>query len=833
MRYKLAPFAPKLVVAATTIVLAILLVLSVLLGRDVLRQMHGLSTATSDNVQWNMSQSEVEHLQLQAAVARALLGGHLEPVRRQFDIFYGRVTTFHESSLFADIRASSDGSATLARIQARLTKFEPLIDGPDQALRDGLPEFSAELVVNGHDVRTMTLLGLVANTQGADNKRESMANTIERLGWAVVSLFLALAFTALMIGKLYRHGQILTAASKATAARMQAMVTSSLDAILVADTKGRIMAFNGAAESIFGYSREEALGRRMVDLIVPKHLQSGHLDDLARFLATGKAKFLEQGRIRLEGQRKSGEVFPVELSITLSHSGEDTVFVSYLRDISDHIAAEAELTRARDDALAGERAKANLLTVMSHEMRTPLSGVLGSMELMEATEMTPEQIGYVHAMRVSGELLLHHVNKVLELSQLEAGAAPEPPCRFNLKELVLGLVDSQQATARARGNTLELRCRLNGQANVLGRPLQIQQALLNLIGNALKFTKDGTVLVEIERQGTSDKIQFLISDTGTGIATVDLERIFEDFVTLDASYGRISEGTGLGLAITRRIVDALGGVIEADSILGEGSLFRVILPLPAANLRRKEIPKKMDKAKVPKHLLVVEDNDINRVLMTKTLQRLGHQVTAAAGGAEAVTATAKGQFDLILMDISMPEVDGTEACRRIRAHKLAEGVDIVALTAHVAADDHERILQAGFAEVATKPISRSDLSDLITRRTSVSFSPVPKPENSDIHQFIDALGPEKALGFLNVYCQDMDRFIEELERSLSMTIAYRQEAHRLAGSAAVLGLDMLRKGLLAIEEADIGTRPPVSSLTETWADAQLVVAPFLTSSSPQ
>ena len=717
VRDKLAPITPKLVIFATIIVVAILLLLSVLLGQDVLRQMRGLSKATSDNLQWNVSQSEVEHLHLQAAVTKAVLGGPLEPVRLQFDIFYNRMSTIEKSPLYSKLRDNGDGAVTLVRIQDRLNDFVPIIDGPDEVLRSSLSAIEAEMAINAQDVRMMTLAGLAVNTQEADSKREGMAATLQRLGWVVVALFSALALTAVMIGRLYHRSRVLSAASDAAAARMQAMVTSSLDAILLVDVKGRIIAFNGAAETIFGFSKDEAIGKKMVDLIVPDHLRKGYLDAMTRYRSTGDTDAVERGRVRLEAKRKSGEIFPVELSVTLSRSGEDTVFVSYLRDISDRITAEVELTRARDDALAGERAKANLLTVMSHEMRTPLSGVLGSMELMEATPLTPEQTGYLHAMRVSGEILLHHVNEVLQLSQLEAGMATEQPHSFDLKELMLGLVDSQQATARAAGNVLELRCHMKGQPNVNGRPRQIQQALLNLIGNALKFTKNGNVYVDLEREGTSDRVQILITDTGAGIAAADLERIFEDFVTLDASYGRTREGTGLGLAITRRILDTLGGTIEAQSELGQGSVFRVSLPLPVAQADLEKETPPVAESNVPKRVLVVEDNDINRVLMKKTLQRLGHQVTTAEGGAEAVAAAAEGQFDLILMDISMPRVDGTEACRRIRAQNLAEGVDIVALTAHVAADDHARILDTGFAEVATKPISRSELADLISRHT--------------------------------------------------------------------------------------------------------------------
>ncbi|KAE9631421.1 ATP-binding protein [Parasedimentitalea maritima] len=395
---------------------------------------------------------------------------------------------------------------------------------------------------------------------------------------------------------------------------------------------------------------------------------------------------------------------------------------SQITEISAVAAAVEDFRQARDDALSAEKAKANLLTVMSHEMRTPLTGVLGSMELLGITETTSEQDGYLDAMRVSGELLLHHVNEVLELSGLEASVALRKPRSFDLYELVHGLIGSQQATAKSQGNMLELQCDLGRTPFVIGRPNQIQKALLNLVGNALKFTTNGVVSVQIERQTDGNQVEFLVSDTGTGIVPEDLERIFDDFVTLDTSYSRTEQGTGLGLAITRGIVEVLGGHIEAKSEPGKGSQFRMLLPLPQSETKQQETP--ADESKIPssRHLLVVEDNDINRVLLAKTLQQMGHQVTVAAGGAEAVETAREGRYDMVLMDISMPEVDGIEAYRRIRAQKLLNGVGVVALTAHVSESDQNRILKAGFSEVATKPISRKELEKLVSRHTNVEIA---------------------------------------------------------------------------------------------------------------
>ena len=818
VREKLAPFASKPAIVFASVVLVVLLVSSVFLGREVLRQLHDLSVATTDNVQWNLSQGEVEHLRLQAAVHQAEDGGSLEPIRRTFNIFYSRVVILHESPLFEVVRTSGEGELTLARIQGRLDALIPLIDGPDQALRSALGDVVAKLEENVRDVRGLTLLGVAVHSQQADAKRQGMVDTLRLLGWVALALLAALILTGLMLGRQYHNGQMLTAASNASAARMKAMVTSSLDAILVLDTKGTIISFNGAAETVFGYSKDEALGQSMVDLIVPDHLRSQHLKAFERYLKTGKATFLDQGRLQLEAKRKSGEVFPVELSVALSHSGEDIVFVSFLRDISDRIEAEAQLTRARDEALAGARAKENLLTVISHEMRTPLSGVLGSLELLDASGVTTEQHSYLHAMRVSGELLLHHVNEVLELSKLEAGAVSEQSRSFDLEDLMRGLIDSQKAHAQINGNTIELYCELDGEVNVLGRPHQVQQIILNLIGNALKFTNNGLVTVQVKRLMSGPEVEFLVSDTGEGIAVGDLERIFEDFVTLDPSYGRTSEGTGLGLAIMRRIVDSLGGKIEAESERGKGSQFRVSLPLPVAKMDQKNISNQLAETASAKRILVAEDNDINRLLLAKMLERLGHQVVAAEGGAEVVQAAAEGQFDLILMDISMPEVDGIEASRRIREQKLAEGVEIVALTAHAAADDHARILGTGFAEVVTKPISRFELGKLVTRHAGASL---PRDaDKSDIHQFTEALGAERALGFLGTFCADVNSFLNELKMVSSATNKQRDEAHRLAGSAAILGLGALRRSLLEIEESEEGTPLSVAPLMKAWAEAE-------------
>ncbi|MCD9146724.1 hybrid sensor histidine kinase/response regulator [Pseudophaeobacter flagellatus] len=820
------PRTTKVLFFLSLLILPLLAVQAVRMGLEVVHRLDGLSTAATDNMQWVLSQAEVEHLKLQSETLLVEEPADLANVRRQFDLYYSRINTFVEGPLFADMRDSDRGGKVLRRLQARRATLVELIDVPDAQLMQNRAEILAQLEDNGDEVRELALLGVSMQVKGAEGKRLNLFALLSRMAFVVVALVAALAITALLLGGMYRRGRDLARERSKALSRMEAMISSSLDAILVVDREGTILAFNGAAETIFGYSRDEAIGASMERLIIPPHLRAAHRVGMDRYWQTSEPRLVGNGRVQLEGLRKSGEVFPVEVSLSVSRSQADLVVVSYIRDISDRIAAEEALRRARDDALAGEQAKANLLTVMSHEMRTPLTGILGAVDLLHLTDPDEEQLRYLNAMQVSGELLLNHVNDILQLSSLEAGVASEEASAFDLRQILDGLIESQKAAASNRGNQLTLNYHIKDGDYVVGRMRALQQALLNLIGNAIKFTNDGRITVEVEHSASPGQIAFHVSDTGAGIAEQDQKRIFEDFITLDASFGRGSEGTGLGLAITRRIVDSLGGTITCESELGEGSLFTLTLPL---TLEAKQTPEHAQDRPALEHsarILVVEDNDINRELLQKMLQNQGHQVTAAAGGAQAVESCRIQQFDLVLMDISMPEVDGIEAIHRIRAGQLAEGVEIVALTAHTGPEDHARILAAGFAEVATKPISGPDLAALVVRRAKgapalITSAPQatnadPASGQSDITEFFETLGPERALGFLQSFIAEVAQFITEIQAGTELQPAQRKEAHRLAGSAAVLGLAELRSALSDIEMLPTDAPLACAALASNW-----------------
>ncbi|KUP92684.1 aerobic respiration control sensor protein ArcB [Tritonibacter horizontis] len=821
-------------------VLILLAVQSVRLGKDVQQRIEAFSAAATDNLQWTLSQAEVDYLKYQRMVSIAEDHDDLAALRRQFDIYYSRIATYRESSLYADMRATSEGGTTLDRLWAGVQAQVPLIDAPDDVLLARLPDLQQLVAEDGEAVRELALIGVVLQAETAGVERVVLHKLFLQLALVVVSLMVALALTALLILSLFRRGQRLASQQAQDAARTEAMVTSSLDAILVADEQGRITAFNGAAERIFAYSAQEVIGMSFEDLVAIDAAQIAKGDTPDGF---GKG----DGRVQLTATRKTGERLPVEVSLTVCRSGNEPVLVSYVRDISSRLRDEEELRRARDDALSGVKAKDKLLTVMSHEMRTPLTGILGSLDILEDLDPSAEQQKFLQAMRVSGELLLHHVNDVLELSRLQSGAETETVAVFDLKSLVQGVVDSQQATATKNNNELSVFCNLGPLDGVHGRARSLQQVLLNLVGNALKFTQDGAVSVDVVR-GAGDMVEFCVADTGKGIAADDLERIFDDFIMLDPSYTRGSEGTGLGLAISQRLVRMMDGEISCESEPGEGSLFTFTLPLPPTALDQTSVTTQRPVTDVGQRLLVIEDNDINRLLLDRMLSDLGHQVVTASGGAAGVEQARAGTFDLILTDISMPEVDGMEVLRQLRREHLAEGIDVVALTAHASADDHARILDVGFAEVLTKPIDRDALGDLVRRRcaapgplgvssqvgaSSQVGEPRPSGSNgpsaqgqSDLEEFVSALGPEKAHHFLSVFRQDLRSLNDTLLQSAELTVDHRQEAHRLAGSAAVLGLADLRASMLEIEQANTNAIPALDRLCQACARADTMLARY-------
>ncbi len=385
-----------------------------------------------------------------------------------------------------------------------------------------------------------------------------------------------------------------------------------------------------------------------------------------------------------------------------------------------------ELAAANQEALAANVAKSEFLTNMSHEIRTPLNGILGLTGVVLESDLTGDQRELLTDVHTSGEMLLRIVNEVLDFSKIEAGRLELESTTYSLAELVDSVVKPQQVDAARRGNTLTATVGADVPAWVRGDDHRLGQVLTNLVGNALKFTENGRVDVTIaleERRADVPTLSIRVSDTGIGIPREAQSTIFEAFRQADGSTTRKFGGTGLGLAITSRLVGLMGGRISLVSAPGQGSTFCVLLPLAegtaprAAASRTTAAP--ADGAELPAvRVLLAEDNPVNAKLATRLLAKLDVEVTWAGNGRLAVDAWQGGDFDIVLMDVQMPEMDGFEATAAIRAAEAADGrrrTPIIALTAHALDGYREKCLQGGMDDYLTKPLKAAELAAAVAR----------------------------------------------------------------------------------------------------------------------
>ncbi|WP_180995944.1 hybrid sensor histidine kinase/response regulator [Tabrizicola aquatica] len=784
------------------------------LADTVRSEVDALAVANSDTTQWSLVQTEVEVLALQVAVQDALhmaAAPDLQEIRRRFDILYSRIRLIGESQQFAGLRQDPQAVATFSDLEEFIQRQTPVIDGPDDQLIASLPAMAQDLSALRVSVRDYSLLGVRFYADDSDGKREGVARTLAQIGYFTLALVAALLFGIGILMAMFRRSIRSERLAAESRKRLEEIIATSLDGIIVTDADGKVLEYNGAAERVFGYTRSEAIGHDMATLVIPDHLRDAHTAGMKRYRSTGERRVVGKGLVRLEARRKDGAVFPVELSLSAATFGRREIFVSFLRDISERVAGEQELILTRDRAVAGERAKAELLAVMSHEMRTPLNGILGTIELLEMSRLTARQERYVAAMKTSAGLLLHHVNGVLGMSRAESGQLDLKPDAVDPAALIQELVESQRHAIEANGNGIHADVQ-SAPARIWADPLRLRQVILNLVGNANKFTRSGEIRVECDGTADGQAVEFRVIDTGIGIREEDLERVFEEFRTLDTSYSRKAEGTGLGLAIARRLVRAMGGDIGVDSEPGEGSLFWVRLPIGAPDtLREADRRAALDDASTtaaseetaPLQILLVEDNRINRLVARDMLESLGHQVFEAHDGREGVHIAGLQAFDVILMDISMPELDGVTATGLIRASQGPNrATPVIALTAHALPEDAERFHAAGITETLTKPLSVASLRKTLS---GVGQGPDqdPTPRMAGVLAELSAqLGREKAQDLLRTFCREGDDLMQRIAAAswATETPAARADAvHRLAGSAAVFGASALQSALQALE----------------------------------
>lgn len=473
----------------------------------------------------------------------------------------------------------------------------------------------------------------------------------------------------------------------------------------------------------------------------------------------------------------------------------------------------ANLARARDKAVSAAAAKSSFLATMSHEMRTPLNAFIGMNELLLATDLDRVQRDYAERAAASGALLLDLITDILDFSKIEARAIDLAPTAFNLKQLVSSTVTILSFAAESKGVRITYEYDPALPSHVVGDSQRLRQVLVNLLGNAVKFTSAGEVKVRVARGTFENAVRFDVIDTGIGIPAEALDRIFEPFTQADASTTRTHGGTGLGLTICTALIGMMGGRIQVISEVGAGSTFWFEIALPATQPAPQTAwPITAASAQEDAHpdasgsgvlrVLVAEDNSTLRLLSAQVLSKLGHHTTVVANGKQALEAVHRESFDVVLMDVHMPEMDGLEASRRIRA--AGDGISqprIIAITAGVTTQDRDDCLAAGMDGFVTKPFTPRDLRAAFDSLETDGPAPASAAPATNDLSALDDLGAKNKADVLRTFLVSSAEDVQQLSDAVSRRDGARAVAvsHRLRGASLAIGAHRLAEACSRLE----------------------------------
>ena len=510
-------------------------------------------------------------------------------------------------------------------------------------------------------------------------------------------------------------------------ARARMVLDSASDAFIGMDSEGRIVAWNAQAESTFGWIRDDVIGKRLADTIIPHGFRAAHNRGLQHFHETGEAPIVNR-RLELRGLHRAGHEFPIEITVTSPvRAGRGYFFGAFIRDISDRLRHEDELRSAKEAAEAATRAKSEFLANMSHELRTPLNGVIGYAQLLQRDRtLSPAQRDALDAISTCGAHLLDLINDVLDLSKIEAERMEidATPCDLRQVAIDLRYVIDERAQRKGLLFVVDIADDVPSRVVLDGRHLR--QVLLNLLGNAVKFTPQGEVRLQV-RGGS--KLAFDVIDTGIGIEAENLTAVFQAFRQTRA--GSEAGGTGLGLTISHRLVRSMGGELRVESTPGQGSRFTFELPLvvaddaPALVTSEAGAEALSSDARLASNghltVLVADDSSVNRRILASLLESAGVRVITAAGGAEAIELARAHRPDAILMDLRMSDVSGFEATRRLIADEATTAIPVIAVSASAWAEVRQQARDAGCVDFVAKPVKADVLFAKLQRFTGARF----------------------------------------------------------------------------------------------------------------
>lgn len=809
------------------------LLLVVGLGIRLSGQVSELRTAPRDNTQYTLFQTNAEFMAMKIAWLEA--GGRAGPsadaFSKRFDVFYSRVNLLQSSRLTARLRQDKVIAQQLDHLRDFLQRSAAIIDAGGHRTPAGWRELGTAIEASQPQMQELVQRSLQKFALASDEERAEFEHLLLSLA-ALVTLMGAMIATALI--NVQRKANVLRKQSVdlvESQQQLKATVASALDAVIIADKDGLIIDWNDEAINCFGYSRDHAVGRTMSELIVPENMRLAHEAGMKRYLQTGEAKVIGN-RIEINALNADGKEFPIELAVGSARTSNGPIFIAFARDISDRKAKQEELRAAAERAQAGEKSKAAFLAVMSHEMRTPLNGILGTLELMCDTPLDPRQRKLVETANASGELLLDLINNVLNLSKADAGKVELQPEQFDLRQMLDQLREMLLPSLNENRNRLSICVDQRIPANIEADPGRLRGAIINLLSNANKFTLSGSIsldcqLEKLESDAGRAMLRLSISDTGIGIPKDRIAELFQEFNQIDHSFRRRQGGTGLGLAITRRSVEAMGGEVGVSSTLGHGSTFWLQVPIRLSNapaLNNEKAAEGLAKCQpaevaAPRRILLAEDNFTNAMVASDMLESEGHSVVHVKNGWEAVVAAREGGFDLVLMDISMPEMDGIEATMMIREHELVNdlpAVRIIALTANAMPEEVERFRKAGMDHCLTKPIRRQKLVEAIrtlhditarqTNRTEANMTDQPEKVPVIDHAVLDELeaatNPALVKRVLDKYLEEAASRLRDARAAAQAgdLVALQKMAHALSGSSSTVGASRLQLLVATIEK---------------------------------
>ncbi len=506
----------------------------------------------------------------------------------------------------------------------------------------------------------------------------------------------------------------------------KAILRTTMDGFFLVDLTGRILEVNNSYCDMVGYSSRELLNMRISDLEDSESPEQTRTH-IKKIMQTGHDSFETRHR------RKDGRVLDIEVSVNFLAIGGGRL-VAFLRDITERKRAEAALFQAKQEAEAASRTKDEFLANMSHEIRTPMNAIIGLTKLVLKSELQPRQNELLSKAHTSAQALLKTLNEILDYSKIEAGQLEIEQVPTDIKALLHEVADLFVAGIEEKDLKLSIEIDPELPPAVITDPMRLQQVLNNLVGNAIKFTEEGEIIVRVEVADSSNDsllLRFSVQDTGIGLSPEQVDTLFEAFTQANGSISRKYGGTGLGLCICRRLVELMDGKITAASREGEGAIFSFTLPTnkpmhPSIHhddpggggdrANQDPEPKTATREKVNfngARVLLVDDNQVNQMIAAQLLQHLGLQVTVADNAGEALAAMEKSRFEVVLMDLHMPEMDGLEATRRIR--KLPDPPPVIAMTAAVSNQDLEQGRAAGTVDFVAKPIDPDELVTVLRR----------------------------------------------------------------------------------------------------------------------